>query len=168
MTDGGTGEQKAEDMTDDDLMVALGAGIEATEAVPEGVVAAAKASFTWRSIDAELAALTFDSMTESPELAGVRSAADGPRELTFEFQDVVVEVEIDVEPSGSTVVGHVTPAGLESVEIQQVSAAAPVQVAADERGRFRAPGVGVGPFRLLCRFRSGSPVRMLMTDWVTI
>jgi hypothetical protein len=167
MTDGGSLDHSAEDMSDDDVMVALGAGVRATEPVPADVVAAAKASFTWRSIDAELAALTFDSITESRELAGVRSSGDEPRALTFEYGDVVVEVEINEDARGRAVVGHVTPAGLEWVEVHQASVPEPVHLDPDERGRFRAP-VGSGPFRLLCRFRDDSPVPMLMTDWVTI
>jgi hypothetical protein len=165
MTDGGSLDQGAEDMTDEQLMEALGTGLRASERVPAEIVAAAKASYTWREIDAELAALTFDSITETPEMAGVRSGGGGPRALTFEHQDVVVDVEIDED---GTVIGHVVPVSVEWVEVQQATAGEPVRVAADERGRFRAPGVGRGPFRLLCRFGAGAPFPMLLTDWVTI
>jgi hypothetical protein len=167
MTDGGSLDHRAEDMSDDDLMVALRDGLTASEQPPPDIVAAARASFTWRSIDAELAALTFDSITQSPELAGVRGS-EGPRALTFEYENVVVEVEIDEDASGRTVIGHVAPAGLEWVEVHQASVAAPIRLDADERGRFRAPGVGHGPFRLLCRFGAGAPIPMLLTDWVSI
>ncbi len=165
MTDGGTLDHGAEDMSDEQLMEALGSGLRAIEAVPAEVVAAAKASYTWREIDAELAALTFDSITETPELAGVRSGGGGPRALTFEHDDVIVDVEIDED---GTVIGHVAPASVEWVEIHQAAMGKPVRVAADDRGRFRAPGIGHGPFRLLCRFGAGAPFPMLLTDWVTI
>jgi hypothetical protein len=165
MTDGGSLDHRAEDMSDEQLMEALGAGLRAADHVPSEIVAAAKASYTWLDIDAELAALTFDSITESPEMAGVRSGASGPRALTFEHGDVVVDVEIDQD---GTVVGQVAPAPVEWVEVHQAAPSQPVRIAADERGRFRAPGVGHGPFRLLCRFGAGAPFPLLLTDWVTL
>jgi hypothetical protein len=152
-------------MSDDQLMEVLGHGLRAAERVPAEVVAAAKASFTWLDIDAELAALTFDSVTESPELVGVRSGGSGPRELTFQHGDVVVDVEIGDD---GTVVGQVAPPPVEWVEVHQAAVGEPMRVAPDDRGRFRAPGVGHGPFRLLCRFGTGAPFPLLLTDWVTI
>ena len=165
MTDGGPLDHRVEDMSDDQLMEVLGHELRAAERVPAEVVAAAKASFTWLDIDAELAALTFDSVTESPELVGVRSGGSGPRELTFQHGDVVVDVEIDDD---GTVVGQVAPPPVEWVEVHQAAVGEPMRVAPDDRGRFRAPGVGHGPFRLLCRFGTGAPFPLLLTDWVTI
>ena len=49
-----------------------------SEPVPADVVAAAKATFTWRTIDAELAALTFDSVADADALAGVRGGGRAP------------------------------------------------------------------------------------------
>ena len=164
MTEGGSLDHRAEDMSDEQLMEALGSGLRAVDHVPREVMAAAKASYTWLDIDAELAALTFDSITESPEMAGVRSGG-GPRALTFEHGDVVVDVEIDDD---GTVVGQVAPAPVEWVEVHQAAAGEPMRIATDERGRFRVPGIGHGPFRLLCRFRAGAPFPMLLTDWVTL
>jgi hypothetical protein len=165
MTDGGSLDHGEEDMSDEQLMEALGSGLRAAERVPSEVVAAAKASYTWREIDAELAALTYDAITETPELAGVRSSGSGPRALTFEHGDVVVDVEIDDD---GTVIGHVAPSSVEWVEVHQATVGQPLRVDADDRGRFRAPGVGHGPFRLLCRFGADAPFPMLLTDWVTI
>ena len=79
--------------------------------------------------------------------------------------DVVVDVEIDED---GTVVGQVAPPPVEWVEVHQAAAGEPLRIAPDERGRFRAPGVGHGPFRLLCRFGAGAPFPLLLTDWVTI
>ncbi len=42
---------------DDELLGMLRAALEASDPVPEAVLDAARASFTWRMIDAELAAL---------------------------------------------------------------------------------------------------------------
>ena len=51
-------------------MEALARAVQAIEPVPADVVAAAKASFTWRTIDAELAELTFDSVADTDALVG--------------------------------------------------------------------------------------------------
>jgi hypothetical protein len=168
MTDGGPLDHRVEDMTDEELMAAIQSGLALADTVPPEVVAAAKASFTWRTIDAELAALTFDSSGQSAELAGVRGGEHGPRALTFEYEDVVVEVEVDDAGDGRTVVGQIDPPTVEWIEVHQASASEPLRLEADGRGRFRARGVGAGPFRLLCRFRSGARFPMLLTDWVSI
>ena len=49
---------------DDDLLRELGRVVTAADPVPPEVIAAAKASFTWRTIDAELAELAFDSLLD--------------------------------------------------------------------------------------------------------
>lgn len=48
-------------MTDEELLAELGAALRTAEEVPAGFVNAGKAAFAWRGVDAELAALTFDS-----------------------------------------------------------------------------------------------------------
>lgn len=162
MTDGGSTELG----TDDEVMVALATASRAVGGPPPDVVAAAKATFTWRTIDAELAELTFDSGADSDALAGVRSGG-GARALTFEHDDVVVEVEVNEDAGGRTLVGQVGPAAPEWVELQQASGAAAVRFETDDMGRFRVPGVASGPVRLLCRFPAGGRPELL-TAWVTI
>ena len=158
MTGGGSFDRS----NDDELLAALGRALQAQEVVPEAVLEAAKGAYAWRTIDAELAALTFDSVTD--ELVGVRGGG-GPRALTFEHDDVVVEVEIVEHGPRRTLVGHVGPGPLEAVEVQQAGQAEPRRQEADALGRFQVPDLVAGPFRLLCRFRAGSTV---LTDWVTI
>jgi hypothetical protein len=69
-------------MDDDALLAEVGAAIrEHVGAVPDRVVAAGKQVCTWRTIDAELAALTFDSLLDEP-IGAVRASADGPRVLS--------------------------------------------------------------------------------------
>jgi hypothetical protein len=55
----------------------------AWEPAPEALVAAAKAAFTWRTIDADLASLSYDSLLDLAA-AGVRRAGDGDAVLVFE------------------------------------------------------------------------------------
>src|SRR5262245_16021611 len=75
----------------EDLLDALRDALRLTDAVPAEVVSAAKESFTWRTIDAELAALSYDSVLTG-ELAGTRGQLD-TRTLSFEFGPLTVEVE---------------------------------------------------------------------------
>jgi hypothetical protein len=156
MTDGGRA------MGDEELVERLRAAARTVDAVPPEVLAAARASFTWRTIDAELAELSFDSYDD--ELVGVRGS--GPtRSLTFEFGDTVVELEVDDGVGGKRrVTGQVSPLPISSIELHQVGREAPLTLTADQYGRFRADGVQPGPFRLLCRFAAGAP--MVLTDWV--
>jgi hypothetical protein len=158
MTDGGSTKQ------DDELLAKLARAIEIADPVPSSVVAAAQAAFTWRTIDAELASLVYDS-SEDRELAGVRGGA-GSRALTFEYADVVVELEVDESTGGRTVTGQVAPSAPDWIELHQADAGEPVRLDADELGRFRIPSVRPGPFRLLCHFRRSAPFAMLLTEWV--
>ena len=66
---------------DDRLLAELAAALDAADPVPARVLDAAKESFTWRTIDAELAELVFDSAEQ--QLAGVRGI-DGTRQVTFQ------------------------------------------------------------------------------------
>ena len=163
MTAGGSFDRS----TDDELLAALGRALQQQEPVPDEVVAAAKATFSWRTIDAELAALTFDSLTDADALVGVRGSG-GPRALTFEYGDMVVEVEVTEHGARRSVVGHVAPAPLDWVEVHQGGRTEAVRHEADAHGRFQVPDLVAGPFRLLCRFRSGAQRPVMLTEWVTI
>src|SRR5688572_26855827 len=74
--------------TDDQWIATLGDAIRHTDPVPEHVLAGARAAFTWRTIDAELAELVFDSASE---LTGVRSETMS-RQVTFQAPGVEIEV----------------------------------------------------------------------------
>jgi hypothetical protein len=163
MTAGGSFDRS----TDDELLAALGRALQQQEPVPDEVLAAAKATFSWRTIDAELAALTFDSVTDADALVGVRGSG-GPRALTFEYGDLVVEVEVSEHGARRSLIGHVAPVPLEWVEVQQAGGTDAARHEADAHGRFQIPDLVAGPFRLLCRFRPGAPWPVMHTEWVTI
>ena len=74
---------------DDRLLDLLTRALSQADPVPEHVVEAARASFTWRTIDAELAELVYDSAGE--ELVGVRSA-EATRQVTFRAPGIEIEV----------------------------------------------------------------------------
>ncbi|MET0326995.1 MAG: hypothetical protein ABW219_17400, partial [Ilumatobacteraceae bacterium] len=55
---------------DDELQAVLARALRTVDPVPDHVLAGARAAWTWRTIDEELAELVFDS---AAELTGVRS-----------------------------------------------------------------------------------------------
>jgi hypothetical protein len=141
---------------DDQLAAELGAALRP---VPEGFVEAGRAAFAWRDIDAELAALTYDSATDGLVGAGTRAAAAPSRELTFASGDVTIDVEITSE----AVIGQVVPP--EPGEVRVILAAGTETGAAiDEIGCFVIRPVPQGAFRLRCRTGSGTSI---LTGWLT-
>ena len=152
----------------EDLLDALKDALRLTDGVPDEVVAAAKGSFTWRTIDAELAALSYDSLLTG-ELAGTRGQVD-TRTLSFEFGPLTVEIEVDDAPSGPgcRLVGQVAPRVPESVEVHHVEMSGAKVIQPDGFGRFTFEGVERGPVRLLLRFSPAEGPAMLLTEWVTI
>lgn len=77
---------------DDELAQQLGALIAAADQPPTDVIQAAEAAWTWRTIDAELALMAFDSL--DPELAAA-PRGEGRRQLTFSLDEHEVDIEID-------------------------------------------------------------------------
>jgi hypothetical protein len=145
---------------DDELERLLGIAVARHDPVPAEVVSAAKASYTWRTVDAELAALTFDSLFEDAG-AGLRSST-GLRSLTFEVGDAVVELEVS-EGSPGELEGQVMAGDVSAVEAQRPDETRAVSL--DHAGRFRLTGVLPGPLRLVVRLATGQTV---VTEWVTI
>ncbi|HET8642285.1 MAG TPA: hypothetical protein VFM37_10120 [Pseudonocardiaceae bacterium] len=129
---------------------------------PSSVVQAAKESYTWRTVDAELAELTHDSLVDQPAVR-TRAAAGGDRALTFEASDVVVVVEVGVVGQERRLVGQLAPAQPAQIEVRQAGAARRTQ--ADAAGRFMVFGLAAGPVSLRCQVAGQDPVN---TAWVVI
>ena len=146
------------------LMRALRSAATKLDPVPTAVREAARASFTWRTIDAELAELAYDSVLDDARLAGVRSG-EALRTLTFEGPDVTVEVEVTEIGDRRRLLGQLVPPQAGRIEVRHPAGV--VTVEADEIGRFSASGVPAGPVSLRCRVRDseGSP---LETSWVVV
>jgi hypothetical protein len=128
------------------------------EAVPRAFVDAGKSTYTWHSIDVELAALTYDSAAEA-SVAGIRADSAALRALTFASADVTIELEV----APDAVFGQVVPPQGGSIVVH----AAGLQVAVaeiDETGYFVIRPIPPEPFRLLCRTTVGVDV---MTGWVS-
>lgn len=145
------------------LLSALKAAVEQHDPVPPAVEQAARESFTWRTIDAELAELAYDSLLDDARLAGVRSA-DAPRTLTFEGPGFSVELEVTVAGDRRRLLGQLVPPAGADIEVRH--SGEPLLVDADHMGRFAAD-VETGLVSLRCHLhgREGAP---LETAWVLV
>jgi hypothetical protein len=128
---------------------------------PDRVVEAAKESYTWRTVDAELAELTNDSLVDQP--AVLTRGPSGPRALTFEAADLAIEVEVTVSGRQRRLLGQLVPAQPAQIEVSQ--AGTTITVEADAAGRFRFPGLEARPVGLCCRLAGRRPV---CTEWLLL
>lgn len=158
-------EQDWESLGDDELMALLGDAVAEDAAVSDRRREAARAAFTWRSVDDELAELLHDSALDAG--AAVRSTAGpAPRSLAFGRTGLTLEIEVD----GGQLLGEVVAEGqaaegqaLARVTLQRPGA--PDQSAtADTAGFFRFADVGAGAVRFVVERGGWS----LTTPWVTL
>jgi hypothetical protein len=152
--------------SEDEVLDLLRGALRERDTVPDDVVRAAKESWTWRTIDAELAALTYDSAIDDEALAGVRGVGT-VRSLAFGSGELLVEIEL--EPRGdedepSRLVGQISPAGPVAVSVERVDGRPSLELAVDDLGRFRAERVDPGVVRVRIE-RGGAP---LVTDWFAL
>jgi hypothetical protein len=132
--------------------------------IPDTLVQAARESLTWLRVDAELAELLSDSIVDDERLELVRSSG-GVRAVTFEADGFTIELDILGEGAHRTIVGLLVPAATAEIEVQ--TSVAPLTVAADTHGRFRAENVPEGRMRLRITGHpaSAAPAE---TSWITI
>jgi hypothetical protein len=142
---------------DDTLMDAVRTALEP---VPERFVVAARAAFAWHNIDAELAALTYDSAQDALAGAGTRAEPASLRSLTFDAENVTIELEI----IDDVLHGQLVPARAGRVELRHVSGAV-ATVEVSSVGYFTISPVPEGRFRLYCAPVNSAAV---LTDWITL
>lgn len=140
---------------DETLLAELRAALGGGAAVDERELEAARGAFTWRTVDAELASLTYDSLLDDRVL--VRGTATAPRSLVFDAAELSVELEITAD----RIVGQLVPPGPGDV-VLQTERADVAHVLADDAGCFTVPGAPRERIRLRCTTPSGTVV----TDWV--
>jgi hypothetical protein len=136
--------------------------IELLDPVPERLLAAALDSYTWRTVDSELAELVLDSVAED-QGALVRGRED-VRLLSFAASGLTIDVQVSSGGQGRRIVGQLAPPGPATVQIRQGSAVTDLD--ADELGRFRGP-LREGPFSMMCS-TGAEGARQIVTDWITI
>ena len=150
---------------EDELLELLRGALREDDPVPDEVVRAAKAAWTWRTIDAELAALTYDSALDDEALAGVRGVATA-RSLSFGDGELLIEIELTDagDDERLQLVGQIAPAVPATVAVERVDGRAAVSTGTDDLGRFHADGVARGVVRLRVEGSRGT----LVTDWFAI
>jgi hypothetical protein len=161
-----TAAEPVDEVADDALMAELAAAAVVHDPVPPLVLEAAKASLTWRTIDNELAALAFDSsVDESPVLVRGPGAVMDEQLLTFETEQVSIDLQVTVRGEGRRLVGQLAPAGVADIEVRSANGEV-VVTRSDELGRVPALDVPSGPLSLRIQFpgRRGA----IVTDWVTV
>jgi hypothetical protein len=136
----------------DDLAVALAARRDVQDRHRE----AARSAFTWRTVDAELMELTYDSLDTPATVRGAVSAP--PRALSFSSRAGSLEVEID----GDRVRGHVVPAAVVTV-IMSNATGERAEATTDEDGMFVLMGTLPGPVRFTVEGDVGGT-----TSWVSL
>jgi len=134
------------------------------EPVPADLLRTAVGAYTWRTIDADLAELVFDSAVDRDDAALVRGAQED-RLLSFRSDGLTIDVQIAGTGSDRSLIGQLVPPQPATVEIRQGTGSLAVE--ADELGRFSAGPLRAGPIRLRCSTdaRAG---RAVVTDWITI
>lgn len=147
-----------EHITDDELVEAIKAGLELNDPVPTSALEAAKAAFTWRTIDAELAELVYDSAESG--LVGVRGEA--ARQVTFRSPGVEIEVMV-IDERARRIVGQLVPPQQATVEVH--TSAGVREQGSDSLGRFSFEGIAPGPVKLSVQTADGGTV---VTEWTII
>ena len=139
---------------DDRLFAALKEALREAERVPPEFVEGARAAFVWHDIDAELAALTYDSMLAERRPASVMRAQDASlRALTYATQDLTIEVEITPD----ALLGQVLPPQPGSATIHLPTGPG-AETRIDEMGFFAVRPVPGSSFRLCCVTTAGLTV----------
>jgi hypothetical protein len=131
---------------------------------PASVLDAARASLTWRTIDAELAALEFDSAVDLAATA-VRSG-EGPRLLTFAAPGLNIEVEVSPVGPRRQLVGQLVPAQAARIDVRHAGGVTTVR--ADQLGRFDADAISAGPVSLRCHLGDAPSSPPVVTEWIPL
>jgi hypothetical protein len=142
----------------DGLGEALRTMFAVTDPVPPATLAAASAAFLWRDVDAQLAALTSDSLIET---TGPAVRGTPPRMLTFTTDTLTIDLEVAEFDGQVRILGQLSPARAADVRIDWAQGSR--SVAADARGRFSAERLSAGWLRV-----SVESAERCHTEWIRI
>jgi hypothetical protein len=144
---------------DEKLIEALRDALTSAGEVPEAFVEAGKAAFAWRTIDAELAALTYDSAWDKLDAMVIRSESAILRSLTFASDGWTVELELTPD----AVLGQLDPPEAGTVRARgDGGTLATAEI--DDLGFFVLRPPPAVPYRLVCTTTSGTTI---LTGWIT-
>jgi hypothetical protein len=130
--------------------------------VPPELVQMAQESFTWRTIDAELAELVADSYASAGATL-VRSGQASVRLLTFAVGGLRLELEVLADRASRRLVGELLPGHPARITVEHPEGSLAEDT--DELGRFIITGVPGGRVRVRCVPTAGPA---LVTPWLEI
>jgi hypothetical protein len=144
---------------DDELVERLRRIADEVDAPSELVAETARAAFTTRRLDEELAELLRDSDLATSQL--VRGEASGPRVLSFETAAVSLELQIE-ETAGRIALSGVVSGSSGGATIETITTE-PRTVEIDDSGWFRIGDLPAGPLRVHVSAADGGGVT---TGWI--
>jgi hypothetical protein len=144
------------------LLAELARLVPERDPVPPELIEMAKQSFTWRTVDAELAELVADSR-EAAGATLVRSGTASVRLLTFATRHLQLDLEVLVDGAVRRLVGELEPRGPARITVEYVGGS--VAEDTDELGRFIVTGIPGGLIRLRCEPADGVA---LLTPWAKV
>jgi hypothetical protein len=145
---------------DDQLLVELREAIQSAREVPEGFIAAGKAAFAWRTVDAELAALTAEFSADDALMGtGTRAEHASVRALSFHARDIAIELEVTAD----ALLGQLVPVRPGTIELQTKDGAHDTATV-DESGWFTIRPLPTTMFRLHVQTATDN----VITEWITL
>jgi hypothetical protein len=129
--------------------------------VPQRLLDAALASYTWRTAETDLAELVYDSAAEHVALVRGQEHA---RLLSFEANSLTIDVQVTGSGQDRRIIGQLTPPQRAAVDIRQGLNVLGLE--ADDLGRFSGT-LRAGPFSLRCSTGTDQH-RLVITDWITV
>lgn len=142
------------DAPDVPLLARISEAFDAIEPIPERLTAAARAAYSWRQVDAELAELLFDSATD--DLVGIRGTTSDRRSFRFGHGDAVIRVHL----TQATMIVMVEPPL--SVNCRVATEEGAIEQRTDEYGEL----VVTAP-ELPARIELDLPSGTIVTPWIT-
>jgi len=151
--------------TDQQLLAALRDALDANAEVPKSFREVGRAVFPGLDLDAELAALSYDSATQPLALVrgDVDDSGDEPatvRALSFAHAQLTIHLQM----ADGAVLGQLVPPQCTEL-VLQTSAGKPTEISTDEDGWFVLRPVPAGRFRLRCQTTDGNTV---VTAWIML
>ncbi|GAA2500619.1 hypothetical protein [Winogradskya humida] len=131
--------------SDEALLQVLTQALHTPDPTPASVREAARAVYTWRTIEAELAELVHDSRVDELAMAGLRAEEADLRTLSFESSTLTIELGV----STTALLGQLVPPGPTEVTVHREGSAA-YSVPVDPDGTFRIAPPPTGLITLTC------------------
>lgn len=151
---------ESEGHTDEMLLELLREGLIEADPPPEDVDEFARAALGWRDVDATLATMALDSVSEGA-LEGVR-ATSTTRMIEFEAGQWTIDVEYD--EANRRLLGDISP--VREVDVEIHFAGNVLHTTSDDMGRFDFDGVPTGPMSLV--FRLPGNLEVVRTEWTVL